>query len=172
MLWKQTTKNSAYLWLRICWTWMPCRIILSPLQEEYRTPLSTQPWYLGQSTDSCRITEKSKGNKMSYKFMCSKYEITDCVSTFNTMINAQIRVPSQWEQTKISVTGKCHAFGSIHKTLVLLHKTTSLSIYRKLYRVTKNSLCTWWLQYNHWVHRDFLITLCNSYIIANYIKTL
>jgi hypothetical protein len=154
---------------------MPCRIILSPLQEKDRTPLSTEPWYLDRSTNSCRITEKSKGNKMSYKFMCSKYEIStcaECVSIFNTMINVQIRVPSQWEQTKISVTGKCHTFGSLHKTLVLLHKTISLSIHRKLYKVTKKSLCTWRLQYNHQVPRDFLITLCNSYIIADYIKTL
>ena len=31
------------------------------------------------------------------------------------------------------------------------------------YRVIKKSLCAWWLQYNHQVHRDFLITLYFRY---------
>ena len=104
-------------------------------KRKIEPPLSTETWYLDRSITSCRITEKPKGNKMSYNYMCSKYEIsicTDCVSTFNTMINVQIRAPPQWERTKISVTVKCQALGSTRKPLVLIHKAINFSLHRKL----------------------------------------
>lgn len=96
-------------------------------KRKIKPSLSTEPWYLDRSMASCRITKTPKRNKM--KFMCSKHEISphiDCVSTFKTMTNIQIRVPSQWEQTKISFTGKCH------ETLVLLHNIVNFSLQRKL----------------------------------------
>ena len=112
-------------------------------KRKIEPPPNTQPWYLDQSTASCRITEKPKGNKMYDKFICSKYKIsirTDCVSTFNTMINVQIGVPSQWGQTKISITVTCQTFGTTYKTLKKELGKTRKNIYKKNARCWKSTI--------------------------------
>ena len=40
-----------------------------------------------------------------------------------------------------------------------IHYSKMVPIYEWKYRMIKKSLCTWWLQYDRQVHRDFLITL-------------
>jgi len=43
--------------------------------------------------------------------------------------------------------------------LAFTHAHVYVYQHMHIYRVIKKSLCTWPLQYNHQVHRDFLITL-------------
>jgi hypothetical protein len=78
---------------------------------------------------------------------------TKCTLVIISFTKALLHVSGHWRSI-IFVEYK-------HYGLILCPKVHGIVVNHHcvLYRVIKKSLCTWWLQYNHQVHRDLFITL-------------